>query len=160
MSDIAKLIQILANNNLRLATAESCTGGSLAAAVTSVPGASLVFDCGIVSYSNDIKEKLLSVPGDILQNLGAVSRETACAMAAGALNTAKADIALSTTGIAGPGGGTEAKPVGLVYIGLADRNKAVATKNRFEGSREEIRRQTVMKAFDMLAEYLKEKGLE
>ena len=160
MSDIAKLIQILTNNNLRLATAESCTGGSLAAAVTSVPGASLVFDCGIVSYSNGIKEKLLSVPGDILQNLGAVSRETACAMAAGALNTAKADIALSTTGIAGPGGGTEAKPVGLVYIGLADRNKAVATENRFEGSREEIRRQTVMKALEMLAEYLKEKGLE
>ena len=156
MSDIAKLIQILTNNNLRLATAESCTGGSLAAAVTSVPGASLVFDCGIVSYSNGIKEKLLSVPGDILQNLGAVSRETACAMAAGALNTAKADIALSTTGIAGPGGGTEEKPVGLVYVAVGNEENLQVREFHFAGGRAEIRRQTVENALQMALEYVED----
>lgn len=159
MTDIRQIIDTLRENGLRLATAESCTGGLLAAAVTDIPGASDVFDCGVVSYSNAIKAQVLSVSTDVLAEVGAVSHQTAQAMAKGVRSLAGADIALSTTGIAGPGGGSKEKPVGLVYIGLADREKSSSTENHFSGSREDVRSQTVAAALQQLENYLADKGL-
>lgn len=115
------LVRALAKRGLRIATAESCTGGLVSEYITQVPGASDVFDCGICSYANEIKHKLLGVQQDILETYGAVSEETAAAMASGVRTLSGADLSVSTTGIAGPAGGTAAKPVGTVFIGLADR---------------------------------------
>jgi nicotinamide-nucleotide amidase len=108
---------------VKLATAESCTGGLAAALLTSVPGSSDVFERGFVTYSNESKTELLGVPAEIIAIHGAVSEETACAMAEGALARSRADIAISITGIAGPSGGTEEKPVGLVWFAAACRRK-------------------------------------
>ena len=105
---------------LTLATAESCTGGALAAALTAIAGCSDYFPGGVVSYSNDAKRELLGVPATVLESAGAVSEECALAMARGARRALGADLALATTGIAGPGGAEPGKPVGLVYIALAD----------------------------------------
>lgn len=112
------LVLALTKQGLKVATAESCTGGLLSHRITEVPGASMVFDCGVCSYANDIKESLLSVSHNTLSHFGAVSKQTACEMAAGIRKLAKADIGLSTTGIAGPGGGSDEKPVGLVYVAV------------------------------------------
>jgi PncC family amidohydrolase len=112
---------------LTVALAESCTGGLIAAAITEVPGSSGYFLGGVVSYSNDAKEAFLDVPHAVLEAHGAVSRETAVAMAAGARARFGADLAVSVTGVAGPDGGTLEKPVGLVYIGIADAVTAHAT---------------------------------
>ena len=113
------LVQALRSRGERVAVAESCSGGLLAKRLTDVPGASEVFDCGVVSYANAVKHRLLGVREDTLAAFGAVSPQTAAEMAAGVRKLAGADYGLSTTGIAGPGGGSEAKPVGLVYVGLA-----------------------------------------
>ena len=118
----------LAAGHLALATAESCTGGLLGGALTSVPGSSAWYLGGVVAYSNRLKTALLGVPEDILARHGAVSPQTARAMAAGVLERTGADLAVSVTGIAGPGGGTPGKPVGLVYIGLARRGRAPAAR--------------------------------
>ena len=157
MSDIAKTIEKLREKRLRIATAESCTGGLVAAAITAIPGASDAFDCGIICYSNEIKEKLLAVDHQLLEEYGAVSKETAIAMATGVRKLAKADIALAITGIAGPSGGTAEKPVGLVYIALADKEHCRAIKNIFPGSRDDVRRQSVEQALKMLDELLDNK---
>lgn len=154
MTELASLIDKLAELGLQVATAESCTGGLLAAALTSVPGASDVFACGVVSYSNESKIRLLGVEAATLASHGAVSGETALAMARGMRERGGADLAISITGIAGPGGGSAEKPVGLVYIGLADGSAARAKENRFAGSREEIRRQAAEAALAILDEYL------
>ncbi|MCI5802367.1 MAG: competence/damage-inducible protein A [Oscillospiraceae bacterium] len=114
-------VQALRERGLTAATAESCTGGLVSKRITEVPGASEVFGCGVCSYANGIKEKLLGVPHAVLEARGAVSEETAAAMAEGAARLAGADIGVSTTGIAGPGGGTAQKPVGLVYVGVWSR---------------------------------------
>ena len=153
MSIAAELIAELKRQNLHVATAESCTGGLLAGAFTDISGASEVFGCGIVSYSNEMKTKLLNVGEDILQEHGAVSAETAVAMAEGVRKLAHADVGLSTTGIAGPGGGSEAKPVGLVYIALADASGTMK-KNLFTGNRAEVRQQTVIAVLQMLQQRL------
>lgn len=108
---------------VKVATAESCTGGMVAALLTSVAGSSDVFERGFVTYSNEAKTGLLGVPAEIIALYGAVSEETACAMAEGALARSKADIAIAVTGIAGPSGGTPEKPVGLVWFGAAYRRK-------------------------------------
>lgn len=136
------------NRNLKLATAESCTGGLLAALFTEIAGASDVFERGFVTYSNQAKIELLGVPADIIAAYGAVSAETANAMADGALKNSHADIAISTTGIAGPGGGSADKPVGLVYIGIANRNSSRSSHNIFIGSRDEVRMQAVAAAIN------------
>lgn len=121
---IAKLIQ----NKLKLATAESCTGGLISERITRVRGSSEVFGCGICSYANEIKTKVLGVHEETLSVLGAVSQETAIQMAEGVRKLSGADIAVSTTGIAGPTGGTPEKPVGLVFVGVSTAEKSYAIK--------------------------------
>lgn len=150
-----KLADIMLEKKKTFVTAESCTGGWIAKSVTDIAGISSVFLGGIVSYANEIKEKLLSVSAETLGKHGAVSEETACEMAAGAINSCGADYSVAVTGIAGPGGGTAEKPVGLVYIACAGKNGGCyAEKNIFSGSREDVRKSTVKKALEMLAEFV------
>jgi len=135
----------------RVATAESCTGGFLAAALTAIPGASEVVERGFVTYSNRSKIELLGVPRETIAEHGAVSAETAAAMARGAVARAGADLAVAVTGLAGPGGGTPQKPVGLVFIGVATREGAARVERHvFPGDRAEIRRAAVVEALQML----------
>ncbi len=151
-----KLYEALEENNLKVATAESCTGGMIGAALTSVSGVSSYYGFGVVTYANEAKEKLLGVSHATLEAVGAVSPETACEMAQGALKLSDADIAISVTGIAGPHGGTVEKPVGLVYIGIARKGvEPVAYKNNFSGGREEVRTQTVIKALELAINTIK-----
>lgn len=144
------LVELLSASGLVCATAESCTGGSVAAAITDVPGSSAVFAGGVVSYANAVKRDVLGVKEDTLSSRGAVSPETAAQMAAGALSLLKCDIAVSLTGIAGPGGGSDEKPVGLVWFGLADKTGVRTEKAVFPGDREEVRRRAVVHALGML----------
>lgn len=122
------VVEKLRERKLKVATAESCTGGLVSERITRVSGSSEVFECGICSYSNDIKEKVLGVSGETLAVLGAVSAETAIQMAEGVKKLSNADIAVSLTGIAGPTGGTEEKPVGLVFMGVCTKEKTYAVK--------------------------------
>jgi nicotinamide-nucleotide amidase len=140
--------------NLKLAVAESCTGGLLAAALTEIPGSSDVLDRGFVTYSNAAKQEMLGVPASLLETRGAVSKETAEAMAAGALERSGADLSASVTGVAGPGGGTAQKPVGLVHFAAARRGGRVLHRERRYGDpgRAEIRRRSVLEALAMLEE--------
>lgn len=149
MSD---LFEILRTKSLTITTAESCTGGLVAAAITDIPGASAVFDRGVVTYSNEAKQELLGVPTDIIQDYGAVSPQCAAAMAEGALKNSHADIAISVTGIAGPDGSTAEKPVGLVYIGIATKKGTNVTQHNFEGARNDVRSSTVTKALNLLTD--------
>jgi PncC family amidohydrolase len=145
-----KLVSISAEKQVTFGTAESCTGGLISAFVTDIAGASAVFFGGIVSYDNSIKENLLGVRAQTLVEKGAVSPETAQEMSLGALRALQVDYAVAVTGIAGPGGGTAQKPVGLVYISTASQNEVIVTENHFSGTREEIRLQTVEKALSLL----------
>lgn len=144
-----ELLRLLQQQGLTLATAESCSGGQLAAAITAVPGASQVFGYGLVTYSNQAKQQLLQVSGQTLEQQGAVSRQCAEEMLSGLLALSQADLALVTTGVAGPGGGSADKPVGLVFIGAADRRGAWVAEHRFHGSREQIQQQTVAAALGL-----------
>ncbi|HXP31437.1 MAG TPA: CinA family protein [Stellaceae bacterium] len=138
---------------LMLATAESCTAGMIAAALTDIAGSSDVVERGFVTYSNAAKTDLLGVPPALIAAHGAVSAEVAAAMAAGALAHAPVDLAVSVTGIAGPGGATPGKPVGLVYLGLAQRGAAARTERHvFAGDRAAVRRAAVERALTLLAE--------
>lgn len=148
------VVDLLIGKGLTVATAESCTGGLIAKRLTDVPGASKIFMNGIVSYSNEAKMKLLGVAKQTLDNFGAVSEETAIEMAKGARQINDTDLAISITGIAGPGGGSPEKPVGLVYIGFADRVNITAYKFLFSGDREAIRRQTANAALNIVRRYL------
>jgi nicotinamide-nucleotide amidase len=150
----AKLLAEARSKGLHIATAESCTGGLIAGALTAIPGSSDVFDRGAVVYSNQAKMEMLGVPADLLKSHGAVSAEVARAMADGALANSTADIAVSCTGIAGPGGGSAEKPVGLVYLAVARKNrKTRRIECRFgEISRDEIRMQTVAAGLQLLLE--------
>jgi nicotinamide-nucleotide amidase len=142
--------QWLTSHAMSLATAESCTGGMIGARLTDVPGSSAYFKGGIVAYSNDIKARSLSVPTELLEKEGAVSAPVAEAMAVGTQKLFQADWAVSVTGIAGPGGGTEDKPVGLVYIAVAGPGSVGVEKFQFPGTREVVRECTVRAALDML----------
>ena len=124
VQDAAALLERAKAQRLRLATAESCTGGLIAAALTAVPGASLVLERGFVTYSNEAKVELLGVPAELIARRGAVSQEVALAMVEGALKASRAEIAVAVTGIAGPDGGTAEKPIGLVHIAAARRGGA------------------------------------
>ncbi|MGJ0395603.1 MAG: CinA family protein [Methylocystis sp.] len=139
---------------LRLATAESCTGGLVAAALTDISGASDVFERGFVTYSNEAKRDMLGVPWPLIEAHGAVSAEVARAMALGALDRSLADIAVAVTGVAGPGGGSADKPVGLVHFACARRGGAVDHVERRFGplTRADIRAASVAQALDMLTE--------
>lgn len=134
----ARLLDVLAARGWRLATAESCTGGRIAALVTSRPGSSAVFVGGVVTYANEAKTALLGVPAAMLAAEGAVSEAVARAMAEGARTRLGAEIAVSATGVAGPGGGSAEKPVGNVWIGLADAAGSRARLHRFPGDREQV----------------------
>ncbi len=150
---VEELSLLLTQKNMRLVTAESCTGGMIAAAMTDRSGSSAVFERGYVTYSNEAKIEELGVKSETIETHGAVSEQTAAEMAKGALKNSHADIALSVTGIAGPNGGTKEKPVGLVYIGIALQNKEPhIVKNLFEGDRTSIRQATVEKALELLIE--------
>ena len=152
---VEELTLLLLDKNLRLVTAESCTGGLIAAAMTDRSGSSEVFERGYVTYSNLSKIEELFVQEETLEMWGAVSAQTAIEMAQGALKNSGADIALSVTGVAGPTGGTDEKPVGLVYIGIAQKDKTPeAIKNNLDGDRTSIRQATVEKALELLIERL------
>jgi nicotinamide-nucleotide amidase len=137
----------------RLATAESCTGGLVAAALTAIGGSSNVVERGFVTYSNEAKTELLGVPPETIAAHGAVSAETAGAMAEGAVARAPADLAVSVTGVAGPGGGSAEKPVGLVVLGLARRGHATRTERHlFSGDRAAVRGAALRAALGLLAD--------
>ena len=151
------IVDLLKEKQMTVTTAESCTGGLLSGRILNVPGASAVYKEGYITYSNEAKEKLLGVSHETLETYGAVSYETAREMAAGAAQSAGADVALSVTGIAGPDGGTKEKPVGLVYIGCFVRGKARAEEFHFTGNRSKNRDYAVIKALTLLREELLEK---
>lgn len=150
ISQASGLLESYRQKGLKLATAESCTGGLISALLTEIAGSSDVFECGFVTYSNESKIKLLGVDKKLIEQHGAVSEEVARAMAVGAIAKTGADVAVSVTGIAGPTGGTSDKPVGLVYIAVATKDKISCAKNIFTGNREHIRSQSVSKALEML----------
>ncbi len=150
---VARLAAALCARRWRLVTAESCTGGLLAAACTSIAGSSDWFERGFVTYSNEAKSELLGVPAPLIATHGAVSEEVARAMAEGALQHAHAEIALSVTGIAGPGGGSADKPVGTVWLGLAAAGRPTrAERLQLGGDRAAVRGQTVRHALQRLIE--------
>lgn len=152
---VEELSLLLEGKNMRLVTAESCTGGLIAAAMTDRSGSSSIFERGYVTYSNESKIEELGVQSSTIETHGAVSEQTAKEMAQGALKNSHADIALSVTGIAGPNGGTNAKPVGLVYIGFAMQNRPpIAMQYNFTGDRTSIRQQTVESALELAIEKL------
>jgi len=143
----ARLGDALAARGVRLATAESCTGGWISKCLTDRPGCSDWFEYGFVSYGNAAKTKMLAVPAELIARCGAVSREVAEAMAAGAMRASGAEFSVAVTGIAGPGGGTGAKPVGTVWLAWAAAGEPnVCLAERFAGNREEVRRQSVAAA--------------
>ncbi len=145
-----QIVGLLQEKKLTLATAESCTGGMLASRIIDVPGVSEVFKAGFVTYANEAKQNLLGVKEDTLAQFGAVSEQTAREMVLGAIKAAKADMAVATTGIAGPGGGTKEKPVGLVYIACGSADDIIVERCLFSGSRKEIRQASVEHALGML----------
>lgn len=148
------VVELLIQKNMTLTTAESCTGGKLSGRIINVSGVSQVYKEGYITYANESKEKILGVKHATLEQFGAVSEETAMEMASGAQKAAGSDAALSVTGIAGPDGGTEEKPVGLVYIGLTIRDKVEVRRFQFTGNREKNRDYAVVRALTMLREAL------
>lgn len=156
MSDVAvlatKVLRAFEERGLKLAAAESCTGGMISAAITDLAGASNVLERGFVTYSNDAKMELLGVSAETLCAHGAVSEQTACEMALGALARSHADIAVAVTGVAGPGGGSPDKPVGLVWFGVAVKGKDVHAERRLfpAGERAIVRRESVATALSLV----------
>lgn len=147
--------ELLKAKKLSLSTAESCTGGGIAAFITSVPGSSDYFNGGIVAYSNEVKMSLLHVSADTLESYGAVSRETVTEMAKGAMKTLKTDCAVATSGIAGPGGGTPEKPVGTVWIAAAYKDEIVTMKQEGDDGRAGNVQKAIRNALLLLCERLK-----
>lgn len=150
-------LQACTDHKILLATAESCTGGMIASMLTDIEGCSAVFDRGFVTYSNEAKMEMLGVSGNTLAAHGAVSRETALEMAKGALERSRAGIAISVTGLAGPGGGSKEKPIGLVWFALArDGAEPFAEKHQFEDrGRDFIRKETTRNALRMISDALR-----
>ena len=146
--------ELLKKKNFTISCAESCTGGLLTSKLTDVAGSSNYVQGAIVSYSNEIKISALHVKEETLKNFGAVSRETAFEMAKNIREIFKTDIGVGITGIAGPGGGSKEKPVGLVYISVADKNSVTVEKFNFVGSRTEIKNQSVLSALKMIENFL------
>jgi len=150
-----ELGKLLCARNLTLAVAESCTGGMIGAAITSISGSSEYFLGGVIAYSNEIKTKVLGVGPGILLSKGAVSAESVAAMARGAQRLLGAHCAISISGVAGPGGGTKLKPVGLVYVGIAAGKIVRTFRYRFEGNRQAVRRQATVAALKRMIEAVK-----
>lgn len=149
---VARIVEELMEQGETVATAESCTGGLVASMIVDVPGASSVFEEGFITYANSAKEELLGVSKETLDALGAVSEEVARQMASGVRTRAHATYGLSTTGIAGPDGGTVDKPVGLVYIACATKDQVVARRCKFNGSRSEVRKSAAKAVLALLEE--------
>ncbi len=154
MEQVQKLFSLLEKHQFKITTAESCTGGMIAAAITEVAGSSAYFDRGFVTYSNEAKMQMLDVQPMTLDRFGAVSEQTARLMARGAYAHSNADITVSVTGVAGPGGGSVDKPVGLVYIGLSTHDHAEVHKHLFDGDRASVRQQTMEAAIQHVIDYL------
>jgi nicotinamide-nucleotide amidase len=150
MTTAEKLVKVLSEKKMTCATAESCTGGGVGYAITSVSGASAVFWGGVISYDNSVKHGSLGVPVEILKTKGAVSPECASAMADGVRQRMGTDLAVSITGIAGPGGGTTEKPVGLVWFGVASKADVRAEKMIFSGDRDAVRSSAIEHALQLL----------
>ncbi len=152
LSKAESLLDAYRRAGLKIATAESCTGGLIAGTLTEIAGSSDVVERGFVTYSNEAKTGLLAVPAELIDKVGAVSAEVAEAMAEGALDASAADVAVSATGIAGPGGATPSKPVGLVYLGICRRGGAPGHERHvFAGDRRAVRQAAVTAALDLLA---------
>ena len=147
-----QLLDACRARNIKVATAESCTGGLIAGCLTAVAGASDVVERGFVTYSNEAKTEMLGVPGELIERVGAVSEEVSRAMAEGALENSAAQLSLAVTGIAGPGGGSDEKPVGTVYLAWQFPGiETVSERFHFHGNRDEVRRQSVATALSELA---------
>ena len=145
-----QVIETLKAEQLTLATAESCTGGGIGHALTAVPGSSAVYLGGVISYTNGVKEQVLGVPGSVLESYGAVSPQTAQAMAAGICKLLGSDIGISVTGLAGPDSDGSGKPVGLVYLGLCVRGETTVAEHIFSGDRQSVRQQAVDAALKLI----------
>lgn len=149
-----KIGEQLRKLKMTLSTAESCTGGGIAALITSVPGSSEYFKGGIVAYSNEVKENLLHVSPETLKRQGAVSRETVIEMAKGVMKSLKTDCAIATSGIAGPGGGTPEKPVGTIWMAVACKDHIITRKEEGDAGRAANIRRTIQDALILLSEQL------
>ena len=150
-----KILKLLTKKKLTLSFAESCTGGLLASSITSISGSSKVFNMGLVTYSNNAKVKLLQVPKKTITKYGAVSHETCLSMVKNLSKISKANISISITGVAGPNGGTKAKPVGLVYIGLKKGSKIIVKKNLFKSKKRiSIQKATAKQALKIILNIL------
>ena len=146
-----EIVKVASGTGVKIGLAESCTGGMVAASITDIPGSSKVLEASLVTYSNSAKMKLLKVPAELLDNFGAVSSEVAKAMVQGVFAAVNVDIAVSVTGIAGPDGGSAAKPVGTIWFGCGQKDGEIITDcMHFVGDRTEIRRQSVLHALKML----------
>lgn len=148
------IVDFMKENNLTLGVAESCSGGMLSSRLIDIPGISDVYRAGLVTYSNEAKQSLLGVSKETLKLHGAVSEETAKEMVEGTLRVTGADYAVSITGIAGPGGGTEEKPVGLVYIACGNKDEITVKRNLFGGDRSKVREASTETALQMLKDEL------
>ncbi len=153
-----KTVELLTKKHLKAASAESCTGGLISAMITDVPGASSVFECGVCSYSNEIKISVLGVERETIEKYTELSFRTAEEMALGVLRLSGADIAVSTTGVAGPSGGTEENPVGTVFVGIASKRGVSSEKKNFNedgcGDREKIRRRCAEYCLERICEWI------
>jgi PncC family amidohydrolase len=148
------ILHLMISNALRMSVAESCTGGLIASRITDIAGSSEYFEAGVVTYGNESKVRFLGVPERLLNAYGAVSREVAESMAEGVRRAAGSDVGLSVTGIAGPGGGSDVKPVGTVFIGLSWHNGSMVKGFHFQGDRQEIRQQASEAALRLAMDYL------
>ena len=153
---ISQLIEVLCEGDLKVCTAESCTGGLIAKSFTDFSGSSRWFERGFVTYSNESKTEMLGVSASVINEYGAVSEPVATAMAVGALRHSHADYAIAVTGVAGPDGGSDEKPVGTVWIGLASKDQTQAHKYLFEGDREMVRLLTMQTAIDRLLQIIRQ----
>ena len=151
---VTQLATVVLEKQLKVCTAESCTGGLIAKSLTDLAGSSDWFECGFVTYSNQSKIEMIDVPESVIKEYGAVSEAVANAMASGALRNSAADLSMAVTGVAGPAGGSTDKPVGTVWIAVASENQLIAKKYLFGGDREAIRNATMISAIEMMLQLL------
>ncbi|MGE0171238.1 MAG: CinA family protein [Oligoflexales bacterium] len=153
---LARLFSLLSKRSLMIATAESCTGGLVGSFLTELPGSSQYYSGGVIAYSDAVKTTLLKVPKAVIDEKGAVSPEVAHLMAEGAANAFNVSLSISVTGIAGPTGGTETKPVGTIYCGFKVFQKTVTHRFNFSGNRNQVRMQTVLSCLNKMVDILEE----
>jgi len=156
---VQNLAEVLSQRGEKLTTAESCTGGLIAKTLTDLSGSAVRFDRGFVTYSNEAKTEMISVPASVIEQYGAVSEAVANAMVAGALKHSAADYAIAVTGVAGPGGGSAEKPVGTVWIGVGSKHQLIARKYVFSGDRDAVRQATLKTAMENFQAMLKDSEL-